>query len=206
MFAGDNVLYPSGHAANVIFHYGLVVALMIRYGMVPSALRRRLYVSFVVFLFVLMTWVSVYRHTHWFSDLIAGGMIGTALLVLCLAADREWTRLVPLARRLAGPTWVLVESPVEWARPYVMMSRRERRARREAQALAASATAAAVPVQSPVADPPTSAFGPAPKAPVARNGFSSLGSSTSKATAVDERDPSEPRDPREPDALTGPPT
>jgi membrane-associated phospholipid phosphatase len=206
MFAGDNVLYPSGHAANVIFHYGLVVALLIRYGMVPNAWRRRLYVTLVALVFVLMTWVSVYRHTHWFSDLIAGGMIGTALLVLCLAADREWTRLVPLARRLSGPAWVLVERPVEWARPYIMVPLRERRrARREAESLMAAA--GAVPVAEPSAsEPASSTWGAASKTPPVGNGVSSSGSSKTGTTALGERDPNTTRDPRGPDALTGPPT
>ena len=137
-------------------------------------------VAVVVLVFVLMTWVSVYRHTHWFSDLIAGGLIGTALLLLSLAADREWTRLVPLARRLSGPAWVLVERPIEWARPYIMVPRRVRQARRrEAQAwrqrcrrrwhrkrpapgTARHAVAARAGTAPPVAVPPVAAAPPPP--------------------------------------------
>jgi membrane-associated phospholipid phosphatase len=205
MFAGDNVLYPSGHAANVIFHYGLVVALMIRYGMVSSAWRRRLYVTLVVMVFVLMTWVSVYRHTHWFSDLMAGGLIGTALLVVCLAADREWGRLVPLLRRLAGPTWVLVERPIEWVRPYIMVPGRERRRRRDAAALAAAGAPGVVQVAGQsVAGSRSPAWGNHPVAPGNGGAVRSFGSmsGSASATALEERGP---RDPREPDALTGPP-
>ncbi|HZC26695.1 MAG TPA: phosphatase PAP2 family protein [Actinopolymorphaceae bacterium] len=119
MFAGDNVLFPSGHTANVIFHYGLVVALLIRYGNIRPWLRRVL-IALVAFIFLLMTFVSVYRHTHWLSDLVAGGMIGTSLLCLSLAADREWSQVVARLRRLAGPTWVVVEWPIRLIRPHIV--------------------------------------------------------------------------------------
>ncbi len=235
MFAGNNVLYPSGHAANVIFHYGLVVALMIRYGQVPSAWRRRLYVTLVVLVFVLMTWVSVYRHTHWFSDLIAGGLIGTALLLLSLAADREWTRLVPLARRLSGPAWVLIERPIEWARPYIMVPRRVRQARRrEAQALATAEPQTVVPQAAPPGTAPPVAVPPVTAPPVAvppvaaappPAGVDPHAGEPAAWDAAAARPPAGTRvssfgsmpgsttavdernagDPREPDALTGPP-
>ncbi|MEQ7124994.1 phosphatase PAP2 family protein [Actinopolymorpha sp. B11F2] len=119
MFVGDNVLFPSGHAANVIFHYGLVAALLLRYTYVREWQRKLLHIG-VVFLFVLMTFVSVYRHTHWLSDLIAGGLIGTSLLCVSLAADREWVPLVNWLRRLAGPTWVVAEWVIERLRPVVV--------------------------------------------------------------------------------------
>jgi membrane-associated phospholipid phosphatase len=119
MFVGDNVLFPSGHAANVVFHYGLVAAFLLRYTDVRDWQRKLLNVG-VVFLFVLMTWVSVYRHTHWLSDLIAGGFIGTSLLCISLAADREWVPLVAWLRRIAGPTWVVAEWVIERLRPIVV--------------------------------------------------------------------------------------
>jgi membrane-associated phospholipid phosphatase len=119
MFVGDNVLFPSGHAANVIFHYGLVAAFLLRYTYVREWQRRALYLG-VGFLFVLMTVVSVYRHTHWLTDLIGGGMIGTSLLCVSLAADREWVPLVNTLRRLAGPTWVVADWVIERLRPVVV--------------------------------------------------------------------------------------
>ncbi|WP_020575264.1 phosphatase PAP2 family protein [Actinopolymorpha alba] len=119
LFVGDNVLFPSGHTANVIFVYGLIVALLVRYGQI-RAHQRRLLMAAVGLVGVVMTVVSVYRHTHWLSDLVAGAMIGGAMLELSLTADREWHRLVGWLRRLAGPTWVVVEWVVRRIRPRIV--------------------------------------------------------------------------------------
>jgi hypothetical protein len=119
LFVGDNVLFPSGHTANVIFHYGLLVALVLRY-IDLSPWRRRLLVALVPATFLLMTGISVYRHTHWLSDLVAGGLIGTSLLCLSIAVDSSWSTWVRWLRRLAGPLWTLVERVVGFVRPYVL--------------------------------------------------------------------------------------
>lgn len=108
LFVSDNVLFPSGHTANVVFVYGLTAALLVRYGQVPTRVRRVL-VAGVGLILVLMIVISVYRHTHWFSDLIAGAMIGGAVLQLSLDVDRGWSGVVRLARRLTGPAWVVVQ-------------------------------------------------------------------------------------------------
>ncbi|GAA2755401.1 phosphatase PAP2 family protein [Actinopolymorpha rutila] len=119
LFTGDNVLFPSGHTANVIFVYGLVVALLVRYGNV-STRRRWLLIGLVAAAEVLMTVISVYRHTHWFSDLIAGTMVGGAVLQVSLLADLHWNEVRRWLRRLAGPTWVAVEWAVGLIRPRVV--------------------------------------------------------------------------------------
>ncbi|MET9022874.1 phosphatase PAP2 family protein [Actinopolymorpha sp. NPDC004070] len=119
LFSGDNVLFPSGHTANVIFVYGLIVALLVRYGNV-SRLRRWLLIGLVAAAEVLMTVISVYRHTHWFSDLIAGTMVGGAVLQVSLLADLHWNEVRRWLRRLAGPTWVAVEWTVALIRPRVV--------------------------------------------------------------------------------------
>lgn len=119
LFTGDNVLFPSGHTANVIFVYGLVVALLVRYGNV-SRHRRWLLIGLVAAAEVLMTVISVYRHTHWFSDLVAGTMVGGAVLQVSLLADLHWNEVRRWLRRLAGPTWVAVEWAVGLIRPRVV--------------------------------------------------------------------------------------
>ena len=43
--------------------------------------------------------VSLYRNTHWLSDLIGGILIGAALLVLVMAVDR----FVPSAKQPVQP-------------------------------------------------------------------------------------------------------
>lgn len=119
LFVGDNVLFPSGHTANVVFVYGLLVALLVRYGAVRTR-NRRLLVAAVGLIFVFMTVVSVYRHTHWLSDLVAGGLIGGAMLQLSLAADQGWAQIVRRLRRIAGPSWVVVQWVVGLIRRPVM--------------------------------------------------------------------------------------
>lgn len=119
LFAGDNVLFPSGHTANVVFVYGLTAALLIRYGSV-SRRTARLLVLAVAVLFWVMTAISVYRHTHWFSDLIAGGMVAGAVLELTLRVDSEWTVVRGWLKRLAGPGWSVVELVVGRVRPVVV--------------------------------------------------------------------------------------
>ncbi|GAA5032071.1 phosphatase PAP2 family protein [Actinopolymorpha pittospori] len=108
LFVGDNVLFPSGHTANTLFVYGLIVALLVRYGSISPPVRRLLW-AVVAGITVLMTIISVYRHTHWFSDLVAGAMVGAAMLQLTLLVDLGWSGVRRWLRRLAGPTWVVVE-------------------------------------------------------------------------------------------------
>lgn len=108
LFAGDNVLFPSGHTANVIFVYGLTVALLWRYGRISERSGLLLFTG-VGTTFLFMTFVSIYRHTHWLSDLLAGGMIGLAVLELTVRADSDWPFVRRRLRRLAGPAWTLVE-------------------------------------------------------------------------------------------------
>lgn len=119
LFSGDNVLFPSGHTANVIFVYGLTVALLIRYGKVRPA-TRRLLIATVGATFVLMTVVSIYRHTHWFSDLVAGGMIAGAVLEMTLRVDSDWPLVRRWLKRTIGPAWTLVEVVVGRLRPVVI--------------------------------------------------------------------------------------
>ena len=119
LFVGDNVLFPSGHTANTLFVYGLIVALLVRYGSISPPVRRLLW-SAVAGITVLMTIISVYRHTHWFSDLIAGAMVGAAMLQLTLLVDLGWSGVRRWLRRLAGPTWVVVEWVVGLIRPRIV--------------------------------------------------------------------------------------
>jgi len=119
MFVGENVLFPSGHAANVVFHYGLIAIFLLRY----TDLRRwqfRLMVVTVAVMQVMMIIVSVYRHTHWFSDLVAGTLIGACLLSIAVAADNEWAQLKQWFRQYSGVIGVLAERWAARIRPWVL--------------------------------------------------------------------------------------
>jgi membrane-associated phospholipid phosphatase len=79
--------YPSGHASNVIFIWGLIAYLIYRYAHVDRY-RGRLASAAVALMTVTVCTVSLIRNTHWFSDLIGGILLGSSMLVLIIAIDR----------------------------------------------------------------------------------------------------------------------
>jgi membrane-associated phospholipid phosphatase len=79
--------YPSGHASNAIFIWGVIAYLLYRYAHVDRY-RGRLASTGVALLALTVCTVSLLRNTHWFSDLIAGLLLGGSLLVLIIAVDR----------------------------------------------------------------------------------------------------------------------
>jgi membrane-associated phospholipid phosphatase len=87
--------YPSGHASNAILTWGLFAYLAVKYS-APSKFRTNLAISTVSAITVLVVLISLFRNTHWLSDLVGGVSIGTALLLLIVAIDR-----VISSRRLA---------------------------------------------------------------------------------------------------------
>ena len=78
--------YPSGHTANIVLVYGLAVYLLGRYYGLSRAEAIVLW-SAVAALSVLMVVVSLSLNWHWFADLIAGLIVGGAVLELTVAAD-----------------------------------------------------------------------------------------------------------------------
>ena len=118
LFVGNN-LFPSGHTANIVMMLGLTVALVIRYGS-PTPAAKIVMVVGVAVTFVFMTGLSIYRYTHWFTDLVAGGMVGLAVLDLCMRADAFWPTLRSWLKRLAGPAWPSVEATVARVRPVIL--------------------------------------------------------------------------------------
>lgn len=79
--------YPSGHASNAIFIWGVIAYLIYRYAHVDRY-RGRLASAGVATLSLTVCTVSLLRNTHWFSDLFGGLLLGAALLVLIIAIDR----------------------------------------------------------------------------------------------------------------------
>lgn len=79
--------YPSGHASNAIFIWGVIAYLIYRYAHVDR-FRGRLASAGVALLSLTVCTVSLLRNTHWFSDLLGGLFLGGALLVLIIAIDR----------------------------------------------------------------------------------------------------------------------
>ena len=79
--------YPSGHASNAVLSWGILVYLIYRYAKVDRY-QGRLASAGVVTISLNVCIVSLIRHTHWFTDLLGGLFIGSALLVAVIAVDR----------------------------------------------------------------------------------------------------------------------
>ena len=88
VFTDSGLSYPSGHAANAILTWGIFAYLIFRYSHKEpfEGMRLTWFVSIVTSGVCL---ASLYRNTHWFSDLLGGLFIGSALLVLIIALDRS---------------------------------------------------------------------------------------------------------------------
>jgi membrane-associated phospholipid phosphatase len=86
-FLTNGVMYPSGHAANVVLMYGLGAYIWCRY---TDASRRRYWQLVVVvsMLTVTMVAVSLSLRWHWLTDLIGGVLVGAAALKTTVAIDR----------------------------------------------------------------------------------------------------------------------
>ena len=80
--------YPSGHASNAVLSWGILAYLIYRYARVDRY-QGRLASAGVALISLTVCTVSLIRHTHWFSDLLGGLFIGSALLVAVIAIDRD---------------------------------------------------------------------------------------------------------------------
>ena len=89
-FTDSGLSYPSGHAANAILTWGMMAYLIFRYSHKAPFEGMRL-TWFVSIITTGVCLASLYRNTHWFSDLLGGLFIGATLLVLIIAVDRSIT-------------------------------------------------------------------------------------------------------------------
>jgi len=79
--------FPSGHISNVVLIWGLFAYLVYRY-LWNQANSAKYLISLVSAVASAIFCVSLYRNTHWFSDLVGGVFLGGALLVSVTALDR----------------------------------------------------------------------------------------------------------------------
>lgn len=84
---GGGLSYPSGHASNALLTWGILAYLIYRYTH-RDVFHGRLLAIIVGVITMLVCVVSLFRQTHWFSDLLGGLFIGGSLLVLIIAIDR----------------------------------------------------------------------------------------------------------------------
>ena len=90
VFTDSGLSYPSVHAANAILTWGMIAYLIFRYSHKYPFEGMRL-TWFVSITTIGVCLASLYRNTHWFSDLLGGLFIGSALLVAIIAVDRSIT-------------------------------------------------------------------------------------------------------------------
>lgn len=89
-FTDSGLSYPSGHAANAVLTWGITAYLIFRYShKYPFEGMRLTWLVTIITIGVCLA--SLYRNTHWFSDLLGGLFIGSALLVAIIAIDRSIT-------------------------------------------------------------------------------------------------------------------
>ena len=112
IFDGGSI-YPSGHVSNAVVLYGLIAMIAINH--------RRAAAAAAAFLSVTVGLGTVYRDTHWFSDVLGGWVAGGLVLIVIPwvmpTAERIWNGM---CRRLAGRLpWVttLYARPLGWATP-----------------------------------------------------------------------------------------
>ena len=79
--------FPSGHASNAVLSWGILAYIIYRYAKVDRY-QGKLATVGVITITLTVCIVSLIRRTHWFSDLLGGIFIGSALLVAVIAIDR----------------------------------------------------------------------------------------------------------------------
>jgi membrane-associated phospholipid phosphatase len=82
----DGQKYPSGHTSNIVGMYGTAAYLASRYGEVSRGARRVMF-GIVTLLSLVMTMTSLLLRWHWFTDLIAGFLVGGMVLSVLAAFD-----------------------------------------------------------------------------------------------------------------------
>ncbi len=122
IFDGGNI-YPSGHVSNAVVLYGLIAMIAVNH--------HRLAAAAATFLSVTVGLGTVYRDTHWFSDVL-GGWIAGALVLVALpwvmpVTERAWNwvcarlsvRMPWVARFRARPSAWPRSSRPQWTGPVV---------------------------------------------------------------------------------------
>ena len=79
--------YPSGHASNALVTWGVLAYLIYRYSQ-SEVFHGRMLASVVAVISFSVCAVSLFRDTHWVTDLMGGLFIGGSLLVAIIAIDR----------------------------------------------------------------------------------------------------------------------
>ena len=79
--------FPSGHISNAVLIWGLFAYLVYQY-LWSEPKSAKYLITIVSSVTTAIMVVSLFRNTHWFSDLIGGVFLGGALLIGVIALDR----------------------------------------------------------------------------------------------------------------------
>ncbi|MFW6204439.1 MAG: phosphatase PAP2 family protein [Actinomycetota bacterium] len=115
----SGTLFPSGHTSNVVFMFGLTTVLLIRYVGV-TRWQRTMLTATVPLAFLFMSAVSIYRHTHWLTDIVVGGLIGVIALELCVRCDTCWPTVRRRLQRMSGRHHAVTERSVQRLRNVIL--------------------------------------------------------------------------------------
>ncbi len=96
VFVGGNI-YPSGHVSNAVVLYGLVAMIAVNHKRVATVVA--------VFLSITVGLGTVYRDTHWFSDVIGGWIAGSLVLIALPWAMPFVDRLTDRVLAYLEPRW-----------------------------------------------------------------------------------------------------
>ena len=84
------IIFPSGHASNMVLSAGLVIYLLKRYTERPPV---RLLTAVFAVATLLTCATSIYVTSHWLSDLIGGALVGGLLVQAVIVFDRATLRI-----------------------------------------------------------------------------------------------------------------
>lgn len=186
-FQGGSI-YPSGHVSNAVLLYGVIAMIAVNH--------HRLVAGVATFLSVTVGLGTLYRHTHWFSDVLAGWIAGALVLIaipwVMPLAERVWNWVC--SRVAARAPWVarLRTSPDGWPQspgsptssrspdrtPVAALSVAPRRAQPGREPAALPVPAGAVPRNPQPGDTPVSSAALSHSAPATRASLDARDEST----------------------------
>ncbi len=126
LFSGG-IIFPSGHASNVVVTWGIAAYLLVRYGPLRKY-RIGVIVTTIATLVVGLS--SIYLDTHWVTDILAGWLIGVAIVMASVWADHRYPARIgrpsvsKADRRSAGEPVAVPDSAAALEQPVIPATRR----------------------------------------------------------------------------------
>ncbi|HEX3814935.1 MAG TPA: phosphatase PAP2 family protein [Mycobacteriales bacterium] len=120
VFVNNGIIFPSGHSSNVVVTWGIASYLLTRYGPIK---RYDVGIAVTAMASLVVGVTSIYLDTHWMTDIVAGWLIGAAILMVTIWLDQHFLAVsakhrapaVPLPRRVL-PVRVAGKLPVHSGR------------------------------------------------------------------------------------------